>query len=72
MTAEGRCPPTGCMDDICHGTKACMRTGYPLAERCPVCNEVVYPDFHACACERMDDEGYDSDEAAYYEATEGR
>lgn len=52
-----RCPVTGCGDDVCHGTQECMRTGYPLGQRCTVCNEVVVDEYgEACACERSEAE----------------
>lgn len=49
------CPPTGCMDDICHGTQQCMMTGESLYQRCPVCDELSHPELDVlCACERAD------------------
>ena len=75
MAAPERCPDTGCMDDICHGSQQCMMTGYPLAQRCTICGEATIPELdEMCACERSErdfEQGYDpDDEQAYYRATE--
>lgn len=41
MSGADRCPPNGCIDDLCHGPGRCLMTDRPLAEKCPACGALV-------------------------------
>lgn len=50
-----RCPPTGCIDDLCRGSGHCLFTGMPLAERCMGCGVAVIRELDEdCDCPPYD------------------
>jgi hypothetical protein len=63
VTSEDRCPPTGCVDDVCHGTSECIATGYPLAEACSGCGVPVFAELgEECDCPPYDDHHEEDDD----------
>jgi len=50
-----------CPDDLCRGSDSCMRSGFPLLERCGGCLQLTSAEIDFCECDPYEGDDFDEE-----------